>query len=240
MINVYCDESCHLENDSFDIMLIGALSCDKRIVHSISDEIRQIKEAYGLPKSFEVKWTKVSPAKVDFYSKLIEYFFSRPELGFRCVIALGKNKLNHAAYHQTYDEWYYKIYYQLLSKLLNPNKQYCVFVDIKDTCGSEKVEKLREYVNKHLCSFNYPCLHRIQIVKSDEIELLQICDLLIGAIGYYNRYIRNSKNSQTMSPAKQKLCSDLIRESQLVPVKSTSPDEDKFNLFFWEPNHAKC
>lgn len=239
MINVYCDESCHLEKDSSDIMLIGALSCEKKNVPLISDEIRQIKETYGLPRSFEVKWTKVSPAKVDFYSSLIEYFFSKPELGFRCVIARGKKKLDHAAFHQTYDDWYYKIYYQLLSKLLCPDKQYCVYVDIKDTHGSKKTEKLREFVNKHLNSYDYSCLHRIQIVKSDEIELLQICDLLIGAIGYYNRYIRYSNNPQTISRAKQKICSDLIRESRFLPVKSTRPDEEKFNLFFWEPNHAK-
>lgn len=27
--NIYCDESCHLPHDAFDLMVIGGLSCPK-------------------------------------------------------------------------------------------------------------------------------------------------------------------------------------------------------------------
>ena len=76
MINIYCDESCHLQNDASDIMLLGAIACKKRDVKKFSRDIRKIKKSYGLSESFEIKWTKVSPAKVDFYLALVDYFFN--------------------------------------------------------------------------------------------------------------------------------------------------------------------
>ena len=37
MINIYCDESCHLEHDDSDIMVLGGISCDKKNIKYISN-----------------------------------------------------------------------------------------------------------------------------------------------------------------------------------------------------------
>ena len=42
--NVYCDESCHLENDRQKAMVLGALWCPMEKVREIADNIRGIKE----------------------------------------------------------------------------------------------------------------------------------------------------------------------------------------------------
>ena len=48
VINVYCDESCHLENDCHKSMIIGGISCPRDKVKELSIKIRQLKEKFGL------------------------------------------------------------------------------------------------------------------------------------------------------------------------------------------------
>ena len=62
IFNIYCDESCHLENDRQKAMVLGAVWCpldkttgDCRAAYGNS------RESMTMPASFEVKWTKVSP-----------------------------------------------------------------------------------------------------------------------------------------------------------------------------------
>lgn len=237
MINIYCDESCHLENDNSNIMVLGSVYCEKRLYKQISKQIKDIKLRNGLDKNFEIKWTKVSPAKINFYKELIEYFVSNPNLKFRCVIAKDKKQLNNDLFNQTYDEWYYKMYYLLLSKVLDPMKEYNVYIDIKDTNGGPKTEKLKNIVNNFLYMFSKSCLKKIQIIKSHESEILQLCDLLIGTVSYKNRFLNseNLRKDNIMSPAKISLCNNL---SDLIgrELNRTTPlSEDKFNIFVWEP-----
>ncbi len=61
--NIYCDESCHLEKDYQKIMVLGAIWCTVPKTKEISDELKDIKTKHGLSNKFELKWTKVSPAK---------------------------------------------------------------------------------------------------------------------------------------------------------------------------------
>ncbi len=235
MINIYCDESCHLQFDDSDIMLMGGISCERRYIKELSNKIRDIKQEFGLKRDFEIKWTKVSPAQLEFYKKIVDLFFDS-QIDFRCVIATGKKRLNHQAHHQTYDEWYYKMYYLLLSKMLDPTKVYAVYIDIKDTNGGEKVRKLQDILNKSLYSFCDDCLKRVQIVKSDEIELLQMCDLLMGAVGYFNRFMDPLNiNSEGRSIAKMQMCQYVQSRAQRPLNQKTPLGDTKFNIFVWEP-----
>ena len=61
--NIYCDESCHLENDGINVMALGAVWCPKKKRKGIFSDIRDIKEQYGLARNFEIKWNKVSQKK---------------------------------------------------------------------------------------------------------------------------------------------------------------------------------
>ena len=113
--NIYCDESCHLENDGEPFMVLGAIQCPKDRARYFAEEIRNIKIRHNLNSNLEIKWTKVSKSKVEFYTDLIKLFFASNELKFRGVIA-DKTVLQHSVFHQTHTEWYYKIYFNLLKK----------------------------------------------------------------------------------------------------------------------------
>ena len=97
MINIYCDESCHLPKDNSEVMILGGISCafDK---NKVNQDIRNIKKKHGLSTWFEIKWTKVSIHKIEFYKEVIDYFFVN-DLCFRGIVAKDKKKLNHKKYN---------------------------------------------------------------------------------------------------------------------------------------------
>ena len=118
--NIYCDESCHLENDQQQVMVLGAVWCPENFSRSIAKRIKAIREKHDLSPTFEIKWTKVSPAKIDFYMDVLSYFFEASELYFRALIIPNKTKLLHDAFNHDHDTWYYEMYVELLKVLLNP------------------------------------------------------------------------------------------------------------------------
>ncbi len=42
IFNIYCDESCHLENDASNVMILGAISCVADHKDAISQEFREL------------------------------------------------------------------------------------------------------------------------------------------------------------------------------------------------------
>lgn len=224
-VNVYCDESNHLETSGSNIMVLGAVYCptDKR--KAISNRIRDLKSKHELAHDFEIKWTKVSASKVDFYKDLVDYFYDDDDLGFRVVIA-DKGTLDHERYSQTHDEWYYKMYFQLLSVILNPENKYYIYLDIKDTQGAKKVEKLQRVLCNSIYDFNQEIIKRVQQVRSDESEILQLADLLIGAI-------QASKREDIKNTGKLALIEQIKHRSGYSLKRNTLPKELKTNLFHW-------
>ncbi|MHA1395677.1 MAG: DUF3800 domain-containing protein [Promethearchaeota archaeon] len=226
--NVYCDESCHLENDRKEIMVLGAIWTPTEYVRNIFKEIRNIKQQYGLNKNFEIKWTKVSPAKLEFYKELIKYFFNKNALHFRALIALEKDRLHHNHFHQDHDTWYFKMYFNMLKVIFEPDAKYRIYLDIKDTCSNQKIEKLHNVLCNNIYDFSREIIQRLQSVRSHEVEILQLVDLLIGAISYVNRGLNTSN-------AKLSLIDYIKRLSGYSLKATTLVRENKFNLFFWKP-----
>jgi len=226
-VNIYCDESRHLEHDKSPIMVLGAISCPQARARDLAVKIRKIKEKHNLPGNFEIKWTKVSPAGINFYQNILDYFFTEQELRFRAVIA-HRAGLNHTKFKQDHDAWYYKMYFLLLGVLLSPTDKYRIYLDIKDTRSQSKVEKLREILCNSKYDFDRKIIESIQQVRSHEVEQIQLADLLIGAIGFANQ-------EQFKSVAKRYLVEYLREKSNYSLTKSTLLEEKKLNLFHWTP-----
>ena len=56
VFNVYCDESCHVENDHQSSMVPGGVWCPLEKTREIAIRLREIKARHALPPGFEVKW----------------------------------------------------------------------------------------------------------------------------------------------------------------------------------------
>jgi len=230
--NIYCDESCHLENDHQQSMVLGAIWCPMEKTKDINAQIHQIKIKHSMQPTFEAKWTKISPAKQQLYTDLIEYFFENNDLHFRGLIVPDKSKLRHEAFHQNHNDWYYKMYFDMIKVILEPEAHYRIYLDIKDTQSAIKMAKLHEVLCNSLYDFSCTIIERVQTVRSHEIEILQLTDLLIGALSYVNRGLATSQTKLDLI--------NLIRErSHYSLTKTTLLREDKFNIFRWHANEGQ-
>ncbi len=226
VFNIYCDESCHLQNDHHQTMLLGAIWCPVEKTREIAIRIREIKQRHGLSPSFEIKWSKVSPAKQLFYMDLVDYFFDDDDIHFRALIVSDKSKLRHEDFAQDHDTWYYKMYFDMLKVLLIPRAGYRIYLDIKDTRSAAKIAELHGALCNNMYDFERKIIKRIQTIRSHEVEQLQLVDLLIGIVGYANRGLNTSQ-------AKLALVERMRHRSNYNLTKTTLLREDKVNLFRW-------
>ena len=227
IINIYCDESCHLQHDGSSVMLLGALTCPASKARDVAVKLREIKSGNNVNPFSETKWTKVSKGGLKFYKKTIDYFFSNPDLGFRAWVVSDKNKLNHERFGQSHDQWYYKMYFELLEPLISPDQLFHIYVDKKDTLGGMKISKLHDVLCNKMYDFNHDIIEKIQIVHSHEIEQVQLCDLLTGVVTYANRGLKTST-------AKLDLVRHVESRTGRSLLKNTLLREPKLNVFHWK------
>lgn len=229
--NIYCDESCHLEHDGINVMVIGAVWCPHYNIKSINNRIRQIKDRNGISETAEMKWTKISPAKVQLYEDLVNYFFDEAALHFRGFIIPDKTALDHERFSQTHDTWYYKMYFEMLKAILTPSDNYEIYIDIKDTNSNRKAQKLREVCSNSMYDFSSHTIKRMQPIRSEEVQIMQIVDILIGSLAYNNRIFPDGHQK---SEAKLNIIKLIKHRSGYSLDRSTLLREEKFNLFFWD------
>ena len=225
--NIYCDESCHLPNDTSSFMVLGGIWCLKEKKKEIFKRLKEIKVQHGLPENFEIKWNKVSPGKQDFYMRMVDYFFDDDDLQFRGLV-VNKEILDHKKYNQTHDDFYYKMYFDLLKVILEPSNSYNIYLDIKDTQGQTKVNTLKEVLRSSSYDYDKKIVKNVQQIKSHEVELLPLADLLIGAIGYLHRGLQTNT-------AKLAIIKRIQQRSGYSLLNSTLYRETKTNLFIWKP-----
>ena len=229
-INVYCDESCHLENDRQPVMLLGAVWCPQEEVARLSREVQDMKVHHKA--AGELKWTKVSKARLDFYLELVDWFLTEAPLHFRGLVVLHKERLNHALFNQgSHDNFYYKMYFSLLNKILNPEERYNIYLDIKDTRSRLKLHQLGEILCDDQFDFTSQMIGHLQNIRSHESHLLQVCDFLLGAVSYRHRGLSGN-------PAKAEIIRCLEERLGRRLLRSTPLREEKFNLFLFKPREA--
>lgn len=228
-MNIYCDESCHLEHDDSDIMVLGAVYCARDKVAEINQRIKEIKNNNGVHSDSEIKWNKVSNLKLNLYKDIVNYFFDDDDLFFRAVIA-NKQNLSHEKHNQTHDDWYYKMYFLTLRNIISPKKSTNIFIDIKDTNSAKKISKLKDILRNNKYDFNHKIVKNMQPIRSHEVQIMQLTDILIGALSYYNRF-------QNGNQGKVDVIELIKHRSGYNLTQSTLTSEQKFNVFRWDGSH---
>ena len=192
LVNVYCDESCHLERDGIPVMVLGAVWCKAHLARRISLRIGDIKLRHGLPTTFEVKWSHVTANRLSLYLDLVDYFFAEEFLHFRGVLIPNKGMLHQPGGTSSHDDWYYRLCFELLDSLVDPRDIYGIYLDITDTRSERNRADLEDRLQASGRELDSAFLCRVQHIRSHESEILQLCDLLIGAIGYEARGLTGS------------------------------------------------
>lgn len=234
-IGIYCDESCHLENDRIPVMMLGCIWTPLEAIRATSDAIRALKTRHGMSPRWESKWTKISPGKAALYVDLVDFFFDTAALHFRGLLVPNKRILNHSAFDQTHDGWYYKMLFTLLEPIIDSEKEHCVYLDIKDTRSEQKRASLERILRNVQHDASGTIIRRVQQIRSHESEVLQIADLLIGAVAYLNRTQTGDLKNLPKNAGKMKVIRRIQERSGLSLECTVSREEKKFNLLRWKP-----
>jgi hypothetical protein len=213
---IYCDESRHTSDSGDRFMVIGAISCPadrKRDLVRRIHSLRAIHAAQG-----EFGWKRISPNRRGFYWDLLGLFVGEDDLQFRCIV------IDKAAFvSEDVELGFYKLYYQMLVHWLSPGCAYRIYLDSQQNREQGRFSTLRDILRRKLSG--RALIKSLEPSDSSELELMQLADLLIGAVGY-------AWNDRTGSETKVQFCADLsgaLRRSSLAC--STGPSETKFNVF---------
>lgn len=224
--NVYCDESCHLASNDSKYMLIGAVYCPKFKVKRVNEYIEHLKENYNISNKIELKWNKVDKKTEKLYLDIINYFFNNDDLKFR-VIVIDKTKLDHEKYNQTENDFYHKAYYEMLKYIIIPGNSYNIYPDIKDTNSYYYHQVMLDYLRIKMQDTNKRTIKKVQPIRSYEAPILQINDILIGALSYHYRNLsENGVKLNIISEIKKLYQNDLNETSYC--------SNTKFNIFIWK------
>lgn len=218
--NLYCDESTHLIHDGHPYMLLSYISIAYPQIRLAKEEIKAIKRKFNYTE--ELKWTNVHSATYKVYAELVDWFFMN-DLEFRAVV-VDKSQIDETRADYSFNDFYFRMYFQLLHTKVDFQNRYNVFLDIKDTCSGEKLEKL-----KKIMSYN-SSIGTLQFIPSRESVFIQLADVLMGAINYNLRIQKGDVKGNVI--AKLKLIEKIKRHSNISLNTTTPLSRNKFNLLF--------
>ena len=218
--NLYCDESTHLIHDGHPYMLLSYISIAYPQIRLAKEEIKAIKRKFNYTE--ELKWTNVHSATYKVYAELVDWFFMN-DLEFRAVV-VDKSQIDEKRADYSFNDFYFRMYFQLLHTKVDFQNRYNVFLDIKDTCSGEKLEKMKKIMNYN------SSIGTLQFIPSRESVFIQLADVLMGAINYNLRIQKGDVKGNVI--AKLKLIEKIKRHSNISLNTTTPLSRNKFNLFF--------
>lgn len=227
LFDIYCDESRQdllvekssiAENNRY--VCIGGIMLPNKNRENLKIKIKELKQQYEVYG--ELKWGNVSSNKIEFYLELIDLFFNDESMDFRTVVIDATEVDNETFNRNDHELGYYKFYYQLLYHWIDPSKYYYVFTDYKTNKDNTRLNSLKKILNN---ACHLPCVKIVQPINSKESLLLQLQNVLMGAVGYKFNYGTTGE-----SLAKQ----DLVKRIEWHlghEIFPTSKNYKRFNIF---------
>ncbi|RLV60500.1 DUF3800 domain-containing protein [Parashewanella curva] len=223
---IFCDESCHLEHDGADIMVLGAIHCSEDKAVRLTKHIKWLRHQHSYHT--ELKWTKLIAKQWPFYRSLIDLLIDDSDVLFKATVVQHKKSLDHQTYNSgSHNTFYYKMFYYTLRDFLHPENTYKIYLDYMDTLGGSKAQELCRILQAET---HYQLNATAYIIQSYEAQLIQLCDFIIGAVSYKNR-TEIEHNSEIKNKIVAYIETKLNRELNY----GTPPWERNFNIFRFAP-----
>ena len=217
---IYCDESCWealYDKKSHQYAVIGGVWIPSEFRQEGKTIISNLKRKYGLHG--EMKWNRVCPKTIDMYLELVEQFFDHDELRFR-AICIKTSEVNHERFNAGSGELgFYKFYFQLIHHWMLMGNSYQVFLDYKTNGYQHRIQELGAILSNTSAAE----LDQIQALPSEESAMIQLADILTGAVA-------SAFNDNLTSQAKKHV-RNLMEQRLGHKITGTAVSENKFNVF---------
>lgn len=257
-INVYSDESRH-RGERF--LLLGGLWIRVDDIVLVENEIRQLRNNNGYRDSAgkwvdfhgEFKWTKVSDKYLHVYKDIVDLFFKlldKDKIRF-CAMLIDTHNPAVQKYDNIKRDGYFKLLYQLYLHNCKVPGLYKIYPD-KITNPQHKINlrKLQIALDKSLAKKfaelvpqeNRPeyYVQSITPVDSKKTQILQIVDVIIGAIGYFqNRHFQRSGAKRAKVELMKHVFNKLIYSGtiKISGKKFMVARSTRFNIWLFRPKN---
>ena len=195
----------------------------------IRDELKSIRLDCRL--GAEMKWGKISHKMLAPYFRFVQAFFNHYAITFKCIV-IDTHILDYKKYSNGDKELgFYKFYFNLISRnICVPTNSYWLYTDELNTRKPTRLDTLQIVTNRW-CKKNRNCepLKKVEPRNSAKEDLIQMADLLLGAVGH--DWNCSSINKSKALFAKY-VASNLGRND--LHFRST-PSERKLNIWCWQP-----
>ncbi|TDP74084.1 DUF3800 domain-containing protein [Roseateles toxinivorans] len=212
MLDVYGDESC---TNGHRYLCLGALAIRRALVPLALEQLAAVRQRHNTHG--EVKWSKVSGAKLAFYRDYVDVFFEasrQDDMHFRALY-VDTHTFDHHRFNGGQAEiGFNKLIYQLLLHKFGRKygERHGIEVFLDDRTTKHNPEELRPMLNNHLCQFDITSMpfKRIRFKNSKNCDLIQLNDVLLGVIGFKKNL---HENKPDCSVHKKALAEHIVRRA---------------------------
>jgi hypothetical protein len=227
LLHVYCDES---RQTASKYMVLGGIAIPASNVPSVNAVIDRWRIARKM--NGELKWKKVSKGKYADYESLINsccWLAAEKRVFCFRSLAVERASINYRKYHK--GDWeigFYKMYYQLLlhsfgSIAAKHGWRMLVHLDKRES--SYPLHELHKILNKGIrkaFGVNRDVVVNVQPIESHASNLLQVADILMGAVGYHWDDWHSEPGASTAKVALAKLIAEKVG-AQLLNGRCNRP-----------------
>lgn len=233
MINIYADESCHTAHRYLVLGGIAVDESDRELAILKFKDVRYKHNTWG-----EVKWEKISKAKLPFYLDYAKIFFELNSVDILHFHALCVDTQQFIK-GQDAEIGFNKLIYQLLlhkfGRKYGKDNRLHVYLDKRTT--SQPPDFMRPILNagirKKYGLTDNP-FRRITFIESNRSELIQMNDLLIGAIGSRKNEHHLKQDASKHKIAMGEYISRRSKETVTFPFQITSRFATRFSLWIFK------
>lgn len=228
MYNVYVDESCQ---NAHRYLVLGCIVVDAAYQHEILGELLAARARHNL-NTVEVKWKKSSRRGLPLYKEFVDVYIKYARLGhvhFHCMY-VESSTVDHSHNSNDADTSLNKLIYQLM--LHRVGRRYAgpiyVYVDERPTHSSP--DAIRPMLNAVIAKYGDASapFRRLSFIDSHKSDIVQITDLLIGAVGFRKN---NRHKLADASPHKVELGEYIARKCGELERKPNASSATRFTLW---------
>lgn len=190
LFHIYCDESC--TEPSHQYMVFGGIMIPREKAEELSISVKKWRTRANM--TAELKWKKVTSNKYQHYREYVDGVLNRvkkQEMAFRSVV-LRHSDMDCRRFHGGNQELqFYKFMFQFLYnsfvRFLYEGDKVVIFVDERTTDYS--LDDLKRVLNRRACrhkGWTDGPFRSVQPVVSHDSELMQMNDVLMGAVAHQN------------------------------------------------------